>query len=58
MRLPTLHPRARLASLIALACLSQNLYAEPASTASAASAQTRSSNAAVLQQRPFSSDAD
>ncbi|MDN7141300.1 MBL fold metallo-hydrolase [Pseudomonas sp. JQ170] len=58
MPLPTLFPRARLASLIALACLGQPVYADPASSATPASTQTTNSNAAVLQQRPFSNDAD
>lgn len=52
MPLPMQLRRKHLASLIALACLSQAVYAEPASE------QTRANNAAMLEQRPFSNDAD
>ncbi|SPO67069.1 alkyl sulfatase dimerization domain-containing protein [Pseudomonas sp. JV241A] len=51
-----LNPRTRLASLIAAACLSQTLHAAQAPVG--ASEQTRSSNAAVLTQLPFSDRAD
>jgi alkyl sulfatase BDS1-like metallo-beta-lactamase superfamily hydrolase len=51
-----LHPRTRLASLIAAACLSQTLHAAQAPVG--ASEQTRSSNATVLTQLTFSDRAD
>ncbi|NCE89375.1 alkyl/aryl-sulfatase [Pseudomonas sp. L13] len=52
MYITTLFSKAPLASLVALACLSQAVHAEPASV------HTRNSNSAVLQQRPFSNDSD
>ncbi|MGF6595236.1 alkyl/aryl-sulfatase [Pseudomonas sp. 2835] len=56
MPFPTQHPRTRLACLIATWCLSQSLHA--AQAPAAASEQTRSSNAAVLSQLPFTDRAD
>ncbi|MFK8332313.1 alkyl/aryl-sulfatase [Pseudomonas sp. BJa5] len=58
MPLSLLFPPARLASLVALACLSQAVHAAAPAGAAGASEQTRSSNAAVLGQRPFANDAD
>lgn len=56
MPFPTLHSRTHLACLIAACCLSQHLHA--AQALAAASEQTRSSNAAVLAQLPFTDRAD
>ena len=56
MPFPTLHPRTRLACLITAWCLSQPLHA--AQAPAAASEPTRSSNAAVLSQLPFTDRAD